>query len=115
MRRTINPFPGHWRIVSASVWLAEALDDPEPAQLTFGAGGAGELIFIGISATIDYRVVVHDRTPVAEFSWAGEDLDGHPVSGRGWARRTPEGLTGRLFIHEGDESAFDAKRFARSG
>lgn len=111
--RRLNPFHGRWRIVSTPVWTSDALDDPGPAHLTFGAGHAGELVFIGISADIDYRVVERDGAPIAEFSWGGEDLDGHPVYGRGWARRTPEGLAGRLFIHESDESAFTAKPFGR--
>ncbi|HKZ04401.1 MAG TPA: hypothetical protein VJU81_02935 [Methylomirabilota bacterium] len=100
--------------MAADLWGSDALDDPDPAQLTFGAGRGGELVFIGISADIDYRVVEHDGTSVAEFSWSGEDLDGRPVCGRGWARRTPEGLAGRLFIHESDDSAFTAKPFGRS-
>jgi hypothetical protein len=102
-----NPFRGRWRIVSTDVW--EEIDDLGPAQITFGAGQAGELNVIAISASVDYRVGTRDGAPIVEFSWEGDD-DGHPTSGRGWARPDGRGLVGRLFIHQGDEAAFVAKR-----
>jgi len=36
--------------------------------------------------------------------------DGTPISGRGWAQPNPQGLVGRLFIHDGDETGFAARR-----
>jgi hypothetical protein len=102
-----NPFRGKWRIVSTDVW--DELDDLGPAQITFGPGRAGELNVIAISASVDYRVGVRDGVPIVEFSWEGDD-DGQRTSGRGWARRDRRGLVGRLFIHEGDEAEFVAKR-----
>ena len=41
-----NPFRGKWRIVSTDVWESVVLDEFEPAHLTFGPGGKGELGFI---------------------------------------------------------------------
>jgi hypothetical protein len=103
-----NPFRGRWRIVSTDVW--EELDDLGPAQITFGPGHTGEMNLIAISASVDYRVGKRDGAPIVEFSWEGDD-EGHPTSGRGWARPEGRGLAGRLFIHQGDEAAFVAKRF----
>jgi hypothetical protein len=114
MAKRSNPFRGKWRIVSTNVWDPQALDEPEPAQLIFGPGRVGELNFIAINASVDYRVGTRNGSPIVEFSWAGEDGDGHPISGRGWARRYPRGLAGRLFIHEGDEASFVASRAAVS-
>jgi hypothetical protein len=111
MAKRSNPFRGRWRIVSTDVWDSDALDEFAPAQLTFGPGRRGELNLIAISASVDYRVGTHDGSPILEFTWAGDD-EGNPVSGRGWARRDPHGLIGRLFIHEGDEANFVAKRRA---
>jgi len=108
-RKRANPFHGEWRIVSTDVWKPNELDDLGPAHITFGPGRVGELQFIAISASIDYRVGTRDGSPIAEFSWEGDD-DGSPISGRGWARRTAEGLAGRLFIHQGDETGFAATR-----
>jgi hypothetical protein len=105
-----NPFRGRWRIVSTDLWEVKDLDDLGPARLTFGPGQAGELSIIAISGSVDYRVGTRDGTPIVEFSWEGDD-EGHPTSGRGWARLDRQGLVGRLFIHAGDEAEFIAKRF----
>ena len=107
--RRANPFRGRWRIVSTDVWDRKDLDDLGPAQITFGPDRMGDLNVIAIEASIDYRVGTRDGAPIAEFSWEGAD-DGQPTSGRGWARLDGQGLVGRLFIHQGDEAEFVAKR-----
>jgi hypothetical protein len=103
-----NPFRGRWWIVSTDVW--DELDGLGPARITFGPGRAGQMNLIAISATVDYRVGTRDGATIVEFSWEGND-DGHPASGRGWARLDRRGLVGHLFIHQGDEAEFVAKRF----
>jgi hypothetical protein len=104
-----NTFLGKWRIVASEVWAREDLDAVVPAHITFSRGGLGELEFIAIGASIDYRVGKRDGAPFVEFTWEGSD-EGQPISGRGWARLTGDDLTGRLFIHQGDETEFRAKR-----
>ena len=94
-------------------WRLQDLDLLGPAYITFEAGVHGELQLIAISASIDYRIDSRESSPIVEFTWAGED-DGSPISGRGWARRAPEGLVGHLFIHEGDEAKFTAKPFSET-
>ena len=111
-RGETNPFRGEWKIVSTEVWEPDALDELGPAHLTFGANAKGELCFIAITASVDYRIGARDGAPAVEFSWAGDD-DGSSISGRGWAQRDPRGLVGRLFIHEGDEAKFVAIRTSR--
>jgi hypothetical protein len=108
-----NPFRGRWRIASTSVWESAALNEFGPAYLTFGAGRRGELDFIAISASVDYRIGTRDGSSIVEFTWAGDD-DGSPISGRGWARRVGPGLVGRFFIHDGDDAKFVAERFAKT-
>lgn len=105
-----NLLRGRWRIVSTDVWGAPDLDDLGPAQITFGPARTGEMNLIAISASLDYRVGTRDGAPIVEFSWQGDD-EGNPTSGRGWARPDGRGLVGRLFIHQGDEAAFVAKRW----
>jgi hypothetical protein len=109
MAKRSNPFRGKWRIASTDLWDVRSLNEFEPAQISFGPGQTGELQFVAIKASLDYRISTRDKSPIVEFSWAGDD-DGTPISGRGWARRGPQGLVGRLFIHEGDETGFTATR-----
>ena len=113
-RTKTNPFRGKWRIVSTDVWEPASLDEFGLAHLTFGPGRMGELGFIAINASVDYRIGTRDRSPIVEFTWAGDD-DGSPISGRGWAQKDPRGLVGQLFIHEGDDARFVAERFAKTG
>jgi len=106
-------FRGTWQITSTDVWGDDALGDLGPPILSFGPGRRGELRFLAITASVDYRVATRDGEPIAEFSWEGDD-DGQRISGRGWARAIPRGLAGRILIHEGDESDFVAKRLAKA-
>lgn len=104
-----NPFLGKWRIIASESWTREDLDTIVPAHITFNRDRLGELEFIAISASVDYRIGKCDGTSFVEFTWEGSD-EGQPISGRGWARLTGDRLTGQLFIHQGDETEFAAKR-----
>lgn len=104
-----NPFLGKWRIVASEVWTREDLDMVVPAHITFRRDRLGELEFIAIGASVDYRIGQRDGAPIVEFTWEGTD-EGQPISGRGWARLTGDHLAGHLFIHQGDETGFMVKR-----
>ena len=104
-----NPFLGKWRITVSDVWTREDLKSVVPAHITFNRHRLGELELIAISASVDYRIGKRDGTPIVEFMWEGSD-EGQPVSGRGWAHLTGGNLKGQLFIHQGDETEFTAKR-----
>jgi hypothetical protein len=110
--RPSNPFRGKWRITATALWARADLDEFASAHITFGADRQGELAFVAIEADIDYRVGKRDGKPAAEFSWQGSD-DGQPISGRGWALLDDHQIVGRLFIHQGDETTFTAKRSTR--
>jgi hypothetical protein len=107
--RHIKAIEGRWRIVETEVWDQDALDLLVPAHITFGADGLGEMQLIAIGASIDYRVKDPGSSPVVEFSWSGFD-DMEPTSGRAWAEIKGDTMRGKLFIHQGDESRFVAKR-----
>jgi hypothetical protein len=97
-------FEGFWRITETDLWGADALDMLEPAQISFGEHSA--LSMIAISAGLDCKYSGNR----VEFSFLGDD-DGSPLAGRGWAEVDDAGtLTGMLYIHDGDESGFVAKR-----
>jgi len=102
---------GRWRIVEMELWDREAMDLVEPAMIEFARDDAGSFHFIAVQAGLDYRVSEQDPERV-EFSWEGFDED-TPVTGRGWALVEDDGtLSGRIYFHMGDDSAFSAVREA---
>ncbi len=106
MPRTPKKFAGTWRITDMSGWDAEARDMLVPATVEFKSSGQGVMRFIAVDAFLDCRFD-GDRV---DFSWMSFD-DTDPSAGRGWATIDDDGcLRGMIFIHDGDESTFEAKR-----
>ena len=70
---------------------------------------AVNLRFSPSEADLDVRYGSRDGVACAEFSWEGFD-DGTAASGRGWALGGAGRLVGHIFIHNGDNSGFVAKR-----
>lgn len=104
--KTPKAFAGKWRITETELWDDDALDLVVPAYITFDADGIGYFQMIAVQGGLDCRFE-GDRV---EFSWVGED-EGDPASGRGWAEITKKGiLEGRIYFHQGDDSAFTARR-----
>lgn len=100
---------GRWRISESEMWDQDALDLVGEAHITFGAGNMGEMELIAIQAGIDYRVEGSDGEQTVEFSFNGfDEMD--PITGRGRARIAGDELIGKLFIHQGDQSEFRARR-----
>ena len=108
-RKTTSLIRGAWRIVQMDQWDAGDLDLIEPACVEFGPDQLGSMVFIALQASIDYRVSQEDGQIKVDFTWEGQD-EGDPVSGRGWAVLQDDKLAGKVFIHNGDESAFIAER-----
>ena len=109
-RPKTSPLLGRWRITEMEVWDREYIDAEVKAYIRFDPNGFGEFQFAYVSGSIDYRLVERDGRTAVEWSWDGNaEMD--QVSGRGWAVLGQDGrLTGRLFIHDGDDSGFTAKR-----
>jgi len=109
MARRQSLIEGRWRIVETELWDREALDLVVPAYMRFDRSGLGEMELIAIGASIDYRIEQRDGEFVLEFSWSGiDEMDA--TSGRAWARIDGDTMRGKLFIHQGDESTFLARR-----
>ncbi len=90
------------------LWDDEAINLLGPAFIHFGPDNSGSFRFIAVEGWMDVRPTAKDERPGVEFSWEGND-DGDLTSGRGWASLTEDGsLTGRIFIHLGDDSSFHA-------
>lgn len=108
--KTDSALIGRWRIDWMEEWDKDWLDMDEPAHLIFAEGSGGELQFGTIYAELDCRYSERDGQLLVEFSWSGnEEIE--EICGRGWAvLASPNRLSGRIFIHSGDESAFTAVR-----
>src|SRR2546428_493675 len=113
-RKTAPAFLGTWRIVEMEVWDQAAFDDLGPAHFTFGEESLGNFRFIAVEGGMDCRFGDKDGKPLVEFSWTGVD-DNDSASGRGWAVIDGDKMTGRIFIHCGDDSAFTAERQNAAG
>lgn len=99
---------GRWRIIEMELWDQDALDLLGPAFIEFGADNSGSFQFIAVEAWMDVRPVDRGGRSGVEFSWEGHD-EGDQASGRGWASLAADGrLAGRIFIHLGDDSSFEA-------
>ncbi len=102
-QRKPNPFAGRWRIAWMEMWGQDFVDMEVPGHFTFGEDGGGEFQFGLVNGWMDCRVE-GDRV---DFSWEGND-EMDEASGRGYARIVPEGISGRILFHQGDESDFRA-------
>jgi hypothetical protein len=106
-----SPLLGRWHIASMSMWDEDYLNEEVQAFIEFDDREGGSFQFGYVQGVIDYREGLRDGQPAVEFSWEGSDgADGTPLSGRGWAKLSDEGLEGMIFIHMGDESEFEAMR-----
>ena len=108
-RRDDRLFLGRWRFVESDVWDLDDLDLVEAAHILFGSRGEGSFALIAMQADLDCVVGTRDGQPVVEFTWEGID-EGDPISGRGWAQLDGDSLTGRIFVHRGDDFGFTARR-----
>jgi hypothetical protein len=94
------------------LWDKDYLDLEEPAHITFDRDRLGSFCFGAVRGWIDYRVLERGGRPGVEFSWEGNN-DADPSCGRGWAIVDGDRLSGRLFLHNGDDSGFLAIKAPR--
>ena len=95
------------------LWDEDAIDLDGEGHFTFTTGEQGRFQFICVHGFMDCRYAGSLDEPRVDFSWEGSDED-MPVSGRGWATIASDHVEGRIFIHNGDDSSFRARRAASS-
>ncbi len=101
---------GRWRLTRMSNWDNEFMDEESPAFIEFTKGGDGAFHFGYVHCGIDWRPEQLPSGPSAAFTFDGND-EMDPTQGRGWAAVQIDGtLKGQLYFHQGDDSAFCAKR-----
>jgi len=101
---------GRWRITDMDKWDADVLDLVVPAFIEFQRDGTGSFRCIAVEGWIDYRVSDEEERARVESTWEGND-ECDPGSGRGWAIMENDGsMVGHIFLHLGEDSAFQAVR-----
>jgi hypothetical protein len=102
---------GRWRIVEADLWDRAHLDLVEPATMTIGADGHGEISFGALQPGLDLE---YGRNLVF-FTWAGFE-EGDEVTGSGSAELDDDGTIEIEFAyHLGDEAVLKAVPVSSSG
>lgn len=109
MMKSAKPVVGTWRITGMEVWDADYFDMEVAAHVTIRNDLTGEFQFGLVQGDIHARVSAADGVGRVLFSWSGFD-ENDPMSGRGWLDVTGDQAQGRIFIHQGDDSAFTAVR-----
>ena len=101
-----HPLLGRWRIVEADLWDRDYLDLVEPAAITIGADGHGQIAFGAMQASLDLE---YGQTTVF-FTWAGfDEMD--EANGSGSAELLDDGtLEIEFAYHLGDEAVLKAIR-----
>lgn len=108
----VTRFLGSWKITYMERWGQDYVDLVVPGHLTFESDDdhlLGSFQFGTVVGRMDCRVGDNQDLRTVQWSWQGQN-DCDPGCGRGWARLEGNKLTGRLFIHAGDDSQFQASR-----
>jgi hypothetical protein len=106
---------GYWKITAMDVWGQDYVDLVIPGFIEFEIENdhlLGRFQFGTVVGWIDCRLREVGGGWQVEWSWEGRN-DSAPGCGRGWAHLEHGKLVGRLYIHCGDDSAFEAERRAR--
>ena len=108
-------FIGYWKITKMDEWGQDYVDLVVPGFIEFDMEDdhlLGSFQFGTVSGSLDCRLRDTGAETVVEWSWEGRS-DSDPGCGRGWAQLEGTKLVGRLYIHCGDDSAFEAERRER--
>ena len=91
-------------------WDQAAMNMEVPAFMEFMDDRRGRFQFCYVRGFTDCRFSSKDGRPSVDFSWDGFS-ENDPMSGRGWAELQDDGtMTGRIFIHNVDQSSFAASK-----
>ena len=101
---------GTYEIMEMEQWDKEDIDLVEPGYIRIN-GKRGEFHFICVDGQMDIR---KDKAGVYKFSWDGND-ECNPTNGFGEFVCDGDTLSGRIYIHDGDDSSFVAKKIPREG
>jgi hypothetical protein len=111
-RKPRNQLHGRWRITWMDQWDQDFVDAGVEGFFNIGPNGLGEFQFGYVRGDIDYRETTREGRPCIEFSWDGNN-ETDSAQGRGFAALDGGDLSGTIYIHQGAESDFRAKKQRR--
>jgi hypothetical protein len=97
-----------------SAWEQDFIDEEEEGYIEFGDNYQGQFHFGYVHGHMDCRLTMRDGEPAVEWTWDGND-EMDAAQGRGLAKIRGDELHGVIFFHQGDNSAFVAKKKRPSG
>lgn len=106
----MKEYTGTWHMTEMEMWDEEYFNMEVQAYIRVGSDGLGYFQFGLVSGQIDGELTSYQGQERFEFTWDGSDeLD--PVSGSGWLQLVDKNsLEGRIKLHLGDSSFFNARR-----
>ena len=90
-------------------WDQSFVDAEVQGYFEFEPNNVGGFQFGYVSGYLDSEETTRDGKHCIEFSWGGND-ECDPVQGRGWALLEGKEIAGKICIHQGDRSAFRARK-----
>lgn len=110
-----NEFAGIWHIYEMSEWDKDYFNMEVQAFIKIEKSGRGKFQFGLVCGSMDGRIINHPDGKRFEFTWDGND-ECDDASGSGWIMmKGANAIEGEIRIHDGDSSAFKAKRAVPSG
>jgi len=106
---------GYWKITKMELWDQAYIDLVVPGFLEFEIEEGhlmGQFQFGTVGGWLDCRLRGVGSESYLEWSWEGHN-DNEPGCGRGWAHLVEAKLTGRNYLHCGDDSGFVAEKRPR--
>ncbi len=108
-KKAKQKFEGRWRITWMDQWDQTYVDAEVEGYFEFDSKNAGAFQFGYVRGEIDHRPSTRDGQPCLEFTWDGND-ETDPATGRGWVVLDGDEMNGMIVFHQGDESAFKARK-----
>ena len=100
---------GTYEIVEMELWDKKDIDLVKPGYFRI-TGSTGEFHFICVDGQMDIRKC---KAGNYKFSWDGND-ECDSACGSGEFAYNGDTLTGRIYIHNGDDSSFVAKKISKT-
>ncbi len=97
-----DKYSGKWRIIES-----DYTDLPAPGYVMLNPDKASGFKVGRLQGIMDCRIEEYGGSERIEFSWYGK-IGTVIAYGRGWAMIRDEKLSGRIYIHDGDDSEFVA-------